>query len=233
MRGGIELSIVIPAYNEEASVAQVVLEHDAEARRLGPSYEILVLDDGSTDATRATLERLRADVPALAVLSHARNQGITRSILDLYAGATGSWIYVVSADGQIAASALSRLWATRAGHQVVVGWRHARRDTGRRRLLSRLFSLVVRRLFGLRVQDPGSVKLYEATWLRRAWPRSRSVFAEAEILIRVSRAGGRIAEVPIEHRPRRGGRSRGARPGVLAAAIVDLVSFCLGGGRRG
>ncbi len=220
-----ELSVTIPAFNEEAAIADVVVGHDAAARALGVPYEIVVLDDGSGDRTRAVLDELSRTCGSLRVIAHERNEGIGRTILDLYRSASGRWIYLVAGDGQVPPTELPKVWLAREGCALVVGWRRPRRDPPHRVLIGRLYALAIRALFGVRIHDVDSVKLYDAAALRRAWPRTTSAFAEAEILVTLAGHGERIREVPICHSPRRSGRPRGAHWSVMLGAAFDLLRF--------
>lgn len=129
-----------------------------------------------------------------------------------------------AADGQVPATELVRLWQRRAGSALVVGMRVPRRDSPSRRALAWVYSTAMWMLFGIPVRDVHSVKLYRADALKRNWPSSRSSFAEDEILI-AHRSGMKMVEVPIEHRPRRTGRGRGASWKIATAAILDLIAY--------
>jgi len=225
--GGIELSIVVPAFNEDGSIAACVRSHGQVARELTPRFEILVLDDGSEDATSTVLEGLRSEHPELRILRHGSNEGIGHSLLDLYRAARGTWIFFNAADGQVPADELRKLWLARGGHSLVVGRRSPRRDPPARIVISTLYSLAVRALFRIGVHDVDSVKLYLASALRRAWPTTESSFAEAEILIRLHELGHEVAEVPIRHLPRSAGRAKGASPGIVVRALFDFAVFVL------
>lgn len=220
----VELSIVIPAFNEAASLGEVILDHIGTARRLAGSFEILVIDDGSTDGTPEVVSRFAAETTVRSWRHHA-NRGIALTLLELYAASRGRWVYYVPADGQLPAEALEILWSNRDGQAVVVGRRTPRADPVRRRLMAAMYSRTARLVLRIGVHDIDSVKLLDGPALRRLKLRSRSTFAEAEILARFDRAGLSFREVEVPHRPRRSGRGRGATPRVVLATLVDLLSF--------
>lgn len=221
----VDLSIVIPAYNEEATVGQVVAEHDRIAREISTGFEILVLDDGSTDGTRHRLTDLARAIPSVRILEHQSNEGIGISLLDLYASAVGHWIFFNAADGQIPASELAIMWSARHGNALIVGRRTPRRDPLMRRLMAHAYSAALRVAFGLRVADVHSVKLYDARELRSAWPTSSSSFAEDEILIALHRRHRPILEIPVRHQPRVAGVAHGGSPRIIVRALWDFVAF--------
>src|SRR5579884_3809044 len=106
------LSVVLPAYNEQTTIEQVILDHARELSGLSghlDDWEILCLDDASTDGTLARLRALEQRVPRLRVLTHETNQGIFQSFDDLFAAARGTHIYLTASDGQWPAANLSKL----------------------------------------------------------------------------------------------------------------------------
>ncbi len=232
MNHGPELSIVIPAHNEAPTIAAVITEHAAAALSLGLHSEIVVLDDGSTDATHDIVTALLPTMPGLRLQSHEANLGVGVSLLNLYALAVGTWIYFTPADGQVPASELAPLWAGREGRVLVIGRRRPRRDPLPRRISSSLYGAAMRAVFRVGVHDINSCKLYLTSALREAWPKTTSSFAEGEIIIRLRRQGGRIAEVPIRHLPRTAGRAHGADWIVLSRMLIDFARFALTEGRR-
>lgn len=228
-----DLSIVIPAFNEESTARGVVEGHAAEARALGCSFEIVACDDGSTDGTLAALGA--ATTPELRLLRNERNRGIPDTMKRLYADARGTWVYFTPADGQVPAAALPIMWSVRDGAALVVGRRIPRRDPAARILMAQLYSSALRVVFQLPVHDIDSVKLYRVSELRDIVVRSESTFFEAEILIRLCRRRRIVREIEIPHRPRIAGRPKGVTPLGLLAAIRDLGRFMLSdfaGGRR-
>ena len=221
----VRLSIVIPAYNEEWTIASVVADHRAIAASLTSSFEIIVCDDGSTDGTAAQLESARSAAPELAVIGNPTNAGIPATMKRLYELARGEWIYFAPADGQVPADGLRRMWDVRDGAALVVGRRVPRRDPLARILMAEVYSAVIRTAFRLPVRDIDSVKLYRAADLRAVAIRSASNFFEAEILIEIHRAGRVVREVVVEHRPRVAGRAKGVTPRGALLAIYELSSF--------
>lgn len=228
--GELELSVVIPAYNEAAAIGDVIRQHTEALTRMGVSHEILVIDDGSADATLE--EARRGDVPSVRAWRHDVNRGISRTLLELYAASRGRWVYYSPADGQVPAAALELLWAARDGHACVVGERRPRRDPPIRRLMAWIYSLAIRSLFRVPVRDIDSVKLIDGPILRRLTLTSQTTFVEAEILIELARARRSVTEVVIPHLPRRSGKARGASLPVIVGALADLCTFALLHARR-
>jgi glycosyltransferase involved in cell wall biosynthesis len=218
------LSIVIPAYNEAADIEIVVRDALAAGAEQTRTLEVIVLDDGSTDDTGTILGRLADTEPRLRVLSREENRGIEASLRQLYAAARYAWIFANSSDQQWPMSNLAVMAReVAAGADLVVGARTDRRLVYgvSRRLLSLGYQLVVRAL-GSPVGDPGSIKLGRRE-LFTTPVAARGVFAEGERVIRAARRGFRVVECPVEFRRRRRGTARGARPPLIARAIVDAA----------
>jgi dolichol-phosphate mannosyltransferase len=216
---------VIPAHNEEVTVAGVVRGHRDVARALASSVELIVCDDGSTDGTWAELQRSCAEIGELRLLRNPLRQGIPATMKRLYAEARGEWIYFTPADGQVPAAALEPMWAIREGAALVVGRRVPRRDPVSRVVIAQLYSGLLRRIFRLPIHDIDSVKLYRAEDLRSAPPRSDTNFFEAEILITLYTRGRVVREVDIPHRPRIAGVAEGVTPAAALLAMRDVAAF--------
>jgi glycosyltransferase involved in cell wall biosynthesis len=218
------LSIVIPAYNEAADI-ELVVRDALDAGAVETSIlEVIVLDDGSTDDTGSILTRYAKTERRLRVLSHPENRGIEASLSALYAAARHDWIFANSADQQWPMSNLRAMTrAAAAGADLVVGVRANKRLVYgvSRRVLSLGYELVVRAL-GSPVGDPGSIKLGRRE-LFTVPVAAHGVFAEGERVIRAARGGFRVVGCPVEFRRRQRGTAHGARPSVIARAIVDAA----------
>ncbi len=221
------LSIVMPAWNEEAAIENVVREHADLLEIMGgsvPPWEIVVVDDGSTDQTAALLDSLQGSISRLRVIRQ-ENQGIFGAFNRAYKEARGSYIYSTGSDGQWPAGNLIRmLEALNGGADLVIGVRINRRTVYSpvRRLISWAFNGIPRLLFGVPVHDAGSVKLGRAEAFRFDLI-SRSPFFEAERIIRAQRAGMKVAFVPIAFRGRRGGHASGASWANIRRSLSDVA----------
>jgi glycosyltransferase involved in cell wall biosynthesis len=218
------LSIVVPAYNEAATIEQVVLEALSIGATVAHDIEVLACDDGSRDETYAILQRLARGDPRVRVLHRAANRGIEASLRALYAAARNEHIFIISADRQWRMTSLVSLARElEAGADLVVGTRRDKRNvySTYRRLVSYLFEWSVR-LLGAPVGDPGSIKLGVAECFRIPVV-SKGPFSEAERLVRAARARYRVSACDVEFHPRRSGKARGARPALVAGAAADLL----------
>src|SRR5689334_12962890 len=220
------LSVVLPAYNEQASIESVIRDHERILRALSAQledWEIVCLDDASQDQTLGILNRLEIDIPKLRVLRHEFNAGIFQSFHDLFEAARGTHVYLTASDGQWPAENLLRMLpALKNGADLVVGVRANRGEVYSlsRRVVSFLFNLLPRLLFGVRTADAGSVKL----GLRQIFTLdliSHSPFVEAERIIQARRHGHRVEFVPIQFLRRSAGKEGGASWRNIRRSIGD------------
>jgi glycosyltransferase involved in cell wall biosynthesis len=217
------LSIVIPAFNEAASIAASVRDALEVGARHAEALEVIVCDDASRDDTAAILDGLAAEDRRVVVLHRARNAGIEASMRTLYAQARHAWVFLNSADRQWPMTALGPMAAAaEAGADFVIGVRSNKREiyTPYRRVISWSYERIVRAL-GAPGGDPGSIKLARRELLHRPVV-ARGVFAEGERVIRAARGGARVVEVPVEFHRRGAGKATGARRDVVVRALVDF-----------
>ena len=227
------LSIVIPAYNEAASIEASVRDALEVGAAHAGALEVIVCNDASRDATRDILDGIAAQDPRVVVLHRAENRGIEASMRTLYAQARHAWVFLNSADRQWPMTALASMAeAAEAGADFVIGVRSNKREiyTPYRRLISWSYERIVRAL-GAPGGDPGSIKLARRDLLHRAVV-ARGVFAEGERVIRAAREGARVVEVLVEFHRRGAGKATGARRDVVVRAVVDFgrVAASLGVG---
>lgn len=218
------LSIVIPAFNEAASIAATVADALAVGAAQSEHLEVLVCNDGSRDATGAIVAELARREPRLRLLDRAKNRGIEASIRALYGNARHAWIFLMSADRQWPMDSLVPMAAAAtAGADLVVGVRDNKREvyTPYRQVISWSYERIVRAL-GAPGGDPGSIKLGRRELLH-APVVAEGVFAEGERLIRAARTGARVVEVPVVFHRRSAGKATGARRDVVARAMVDAA----------
>lgn len=218
------LSIVVPAYNEAATIAVSVQDALRVGARFTTDLEVLVCDDASTDSTPSILRELARTEPRLRLLRRERNRGIEASIRALYAESRGAWVFLNSADGQWPMEALEPMAAAvGGGADLVIGIRSNKREvySAYRQLLSRAFQWTVG-LLGAPGGDPGSIKLGRRPLLHAAVV-SRGVFSEGERVIRAARSGARIVEVEVPFRRRGAGVATGARGAIVLRAVADFV----------
>jgi glycosyltransferase involved in cell wall biosynthesis len=222
MKDSCDISVVIPVFNEEESVARCVPEAAAVLSDTGKSFEILVVDDGSTDGTFPTLRRLRETIPQLVIIRFEANAGQTAAFSAGFDQASGKAVVTMDGDLQNDPSDIPALLEKLGDYDVVCGYRKNRRDSVVRRLSSRVANAVRNRLTGESIRDTGcSLKAFKAehlgklklyTGMHRFFPT----------LLRFE--GCTVTEVPVNHRPRTLGKSKYGIGNRLFRSLRDLMA---------
>jgi glycosyltransferase involved in cell wall biosynthesis len=201
------ISVVVPVYNEAPSLPQLVEELSVALDDLGEEWEVVVVDDGSTDDTFATLTRLNAEHPSVRAVRLRRNSGKAAALDVGFAEAEGDVVVTIDGDGQDDPAELHQLLAKLdEGYDLVAGWKTTRRDPLMRRLVSRIFNAVTGRVSGVRLHDMNcGLKAMRAEVVADI-----RLYGELHRFLPVLAhyRGFRVTEVPVNHRPRRHGRSR-------------------------
>jgi dolichol-phosphate mannosyltransferase len=201
------ISIVIPLHDEERSIALLYDELRAALEPLRQDWEAVFVDDGSADGSFAALTRLHAAHDNVRVVRLRRNFGKAAALQTGFAQARGDVVVTIDADLQDDPAEIPRLLLKLdEGFDLVSGWKQKRRDPLRRRVLSRVFNWVTGRVSGLRVHDLNcGLKAYRADVVG-----GLNLYGELHRFIPVLAhyQGFRVAELPVNHRPREHGRSR-------------------------
>ncbi|MES2210691.1 MAG: glycosyltransferase family 2 protein [Chloroflexota bacterium] len=219
------LSYFFPAHDEAANLRGLVEEALATLPGLAETFEIIIVDDGSRDATPAIADELAAADSRVRVVHHARNRGYGAALRSGFRAARHDLIAFTDGDRQFHVEDLGRL-AVRFGQgdvDAVVGYRIKRADPMIRTLYARAYRLANRLFFGLQVTDVDcACKLFRRDALEGIGVESEGAFFSAELLIKLAASGRRVAEVGIPHYPRTAGSPTGARPQVVFRAMRDF-----------
>lgn len=219
-----ELSLVFPVFDEEANIGRLLRKALDLAPRLAPSFEIVVVDDGSRDASASVVEAWQHSDRRIRLLRHAANRGYGAALRAGLRDARGELVFFSDADFQFDLEELGNLLAHAREFDVVAGYRRPRRDPWGRRLLAWGWGLLVNALFDLRVRDIDcAFKVFRRHVLEAIPIASVGAFVNTEILARVRQAGFRIHQIPVSHARRLHGRQTGARPRVILRALFELA----------
>lgn len=219
----IDLSVVIPVYNEEQSVGLVHSELTAALEPFGASYELIFVDDGSTDSTLDELLSICRQDPRATVIRFRRNYGQSAAIQAGFDHATGGVLVTLDGDLQNDPADIPALLAAISeGYDVVCGWRRRRRDRFlSRRLPSLTANWLIARITGIRIHDNGcTMRAY-----RREFAKKVRLYSEMHRFLAplLSLSGCRYKEVTVNHRPRRFGRSKYGLARIWSVALDLLV----------
>jgi dolichol-phosphate mannosyltransferase len=218
-----QLSVVVPVFNEQDNVAPLVGEI-VSALRGKADFEIVYVDDHSRDATFATLQRLRAEVPELRVLRHGAQSGQSTAIRNGVKAARGEWIATLDGDGQNDPADIPKLLDERArtdgSVKLFAGWRVNRQDSGSKRWASTLANAIRARMLRDDTPDTGcGIKLFErAAFLDLPYFDHMHRYLPALM----QRAGWKTVSVPVHHRARSSGVSKYNNLNRALVGIADL-----------
>ena len=222
----LRLTIAMPAYNEEGAVAETVREALGVLDRVDGGGVVVVIDDGSTDATPEILAAIAAEDDRLRVITHEVNQGIGAFNRRMIAEARGDWVLFTSSDGEFDPDEGRRFIeiAEQEDADAVLGYRVEKKNYNSWRVLvSSSFNALTYLCFGTRFRDIGSTRLVRRELFQGLPLYSESAFLNAERLLVGRKRGARIVEVPTVHRNRRAGVGGGAKPRKVARAVRDLL----------
>jgi glycosyltransferase involved in cell wall biosynthesis len=217
------VSVVVPVKDEADNVASLAREI-AHALVSEPDYEILFVDDGSSDATAARLSALKNEVPGFRPLRHARNLGQSRAIRTGVAAAEGNIIVTLDGDGQNDPAdipALLKMLRADPSLGLVSGVRVKRQDTASRRIASRLGNGIRQALLKDGASDTGCglKAFYRDAFLELPY----FDHIHRYLIALVQREGWKVAFVPVNHRPRLAGRSKYTNLGRTLVSVHDML----------
>ena len=220
----LDISVVVPLYNEAESLPELVLWIDRVAKANALSYEIIMVDDGSTDGSFDVIERLRSDFPAIRAVSFMRNYGKSAALYVGFDMAEGDVVFTMDADLQDSPDEIPamRRMILEDGYDLVSGWKRKRHDPIGKRWPSKFFNFTARVMSGIKLHDFNcGLKAY-----RRKVVKSIEVYGEMHryIPILAKHAGfRRIGEKVVEHHERKFGKSKFGMERMVKG-YLDLIS---------
>ena len=224
-RAPISLSLVMPGLNEEISIEPAVRRAVAALERCTDEFEILVIDDGSTDRTGAIADRLASEDPRIRVLHNERNLNYGVSLERGIRNARCEWVLHNGMDLPLRPEDISLFTSHFEDSDVIVVRRTSRAaHSPWRQLTSWINNLLLRVLFAPRVKDLNFVQFYRRSWVRSVALRSTSpAFVTPELILRAERTGLRVREIPAEFRRREAGRDHFGRWKDIRWTLADMV----------
>jgi glycosyltransferase involved in cell wall biosynthesis len=221
------VSVVLPAHNEETVIADVVGSCVDVLAGLVPSFEVIVVDDGSADRTGEIADAASARDPHVRVVHNRPQRGYGGALTEGFRAARMPLVFFMDADGQFDIHDIAPFIDRAAtGCAAVLGYRVHREDSPVRRLNAWGWNLLVRHVFDLHVRDVDcAFKLYDTSLVRLLDVRAGGAMVNAEMLAKVRKLDVEVVQLPVSHHPRRYGRSTGANPRVIARAVRELFGL--------
>jgi hypothetical protein len=218
---GTSVSIVMPAYNEEANVAEAIRRALSTGGRLRAAFEVVVVDDGSTDRTA---DMVRSAPLPVRLVQHQRNLGYGAALRTALQEARCDLILFVDSDNQFDLHQVDVLLERLRTADAVIGFRSRRNDSLARRVVAALWNRLVRILFRIPLKDIDcGFKLFRREALEGIDLRCQGAMASTELMAKLVQNGRLIAQVEVDHFPRLGGKATGMNPRVVARAFLELA----------
>ena len=224
------LSVFFPTYNEEGNIKSTVTKAKAVLQKYVENWEILIVNDGSTDRTKEISEELSMEDERIKVFNHEVNRGYGASLKSGFYNAKYPWIVFTDSDGQFDFSEINSFFEKQqeTNADLVIGYYKKRKVSKFKIITSRMWEIAVMILFGLHVHDIDcGFKLVSKKVIDKI-PKlesERGAFISSEFLIKAKKSGFKIVEIPVTHLPRVQGKGTGRNIKVIIQSFVDLLKL--------
>jgi glycosyltransferase involved in cell wall biosynthesis len=221
------LSVFFPAYNDSGTIASLVITALRTARRLTPDFEIIIVNDGSADATPEIAEELARTYSEVRVVHHPKNRGYGGALRTGFASATRELVFYTDGDAQYDPAEMELLWQQfHDDVDLVNGYKISRSDPLHRVVIGRIYHHTVKTLFGLKVRDVDcDFRLMRRSIFDQVALEKNSGVICLEMMKKIQDAGFRVAEVPVHHYHRAFGKSQFFNFRRLAKTAVDVAKL--------
>ena len=236
MNENLSISVIFPAYNEQDNIEKTVKDSIdfLKNQNFFSAYEIIVVDDGSTDQTPYILKELAECFECLKIVTHPKNLGYGRSLVSAVEKIRFSWVFMMDADGQFKISSLNDVVNNISGCDIITGYRYKRKDPFYRVFIGKAYTFLVCLLFGLRLKDVNcGFKLFKREVLDFDGTICHAGAFYTSVFVKAKAKGYKIIEIPIEHFPRIKGKQTGVSLRVMFEAVLDLVRLIFAKRKRG
>ncbi len=225
-----KLSVFLPVYNEKDNIESVVLSTKKVLEDVASEWELIAVDDGSTDGTSLILKKLSSSDARIKIITHSSNEGYGASLKSGFLASKYPWIAFTDSDGQFDFSEITNFVNIQkeTGADLVIGYYKKRRVSKAKILTSKIWEYTVFALFGLKVRDIDcGFKLISKKVIEKILPleSERGAFISIEILIKAKKWGFKFAEVAVTHFPRTKGIGTGRKLDVIVKSFVDLFKL--------
>jgi glycosyltransferase involved in cell wall biosynthesis len=219
------LSVFFPAYNDSGTIASMVIRAVQAASALTPDYEVIIVNDGSADATAEIADELARTYPNVRVVHHAKNSGYGGALQTGFKSATKDLIFYTDGDAQYDPGELRELWSRMTPDaDLVNGYKISRSDPLHRIIIGRVYHHIVSTLFGLTVRDVDcDFRLMRRSIFERIQLEKTSGVICLEMMKKIHDAGFRIVEVPVHHYHRAFGKSQFFNGRRIVKTAIDVM----------
>lgn len=222
-----ELSVFFPFWNEERNVTAVIEKAAAVIPNIAKKWEIIIVDDGSSDQTHSIAEKLVKRFPHTSLISHQPNRGYGAALKEGFLHAKYNYIVFTDGDGQFDFSEVGKFIEKISQADMVIGYRKKRHDQPIRHLLMTMLKIWDFVFFGFYFRDIDcGFKMFRREALEKIRPlRSEGAMITTELLAKAKKAKLRIRQVGVTHYPREFGDSSGGNPRVVIRAVIESLNL--------
>ncbi len=221
-----ELSVFFPFYNEEANIEAQTKQALKIIPQFAQKFEIILVNDGSVDKTGLIGKKLAARYRQVRLINHQKNRGYGGALKSGFKAAKYDWVFFSDGDRQFDLAEISNLLEHINEADLIIGYRNKRADNFVRLANAKLFNLLIRILFGLKVKDIDcAFKLIKKNVVDNLELKSDGALISSELLIKAKKAGFKISQAPVSHYPRKTGNPTGANFKVIFKAFYDLAAL--------
>ena len=221
-----KLSLVLPAHNEQDNIEIVVNQSLETLPEYAPDFEILVVNDGSRDATGQIIDRLHEQDARVVPIHHHANRGYGGALKSGFDASTGDFVMFMDADRQFDIRDIMLLAPFVDLFDIVAGFRMERSDPIHRRVNAEIFNLAVRILFGVHMRDLDcAFKIFRGDQIRSLSLTTSGALINAEIQSKLRRQGATLVQVGVPHHPRVAGQATGGDVKVIVRAMRETISL--------
>jgi len=225
-RSSVSITVFFPCYNEQDNVAKVTEQAVRVLEDLGADYEVIIVDDGSSDGTGRVADQMAAANPRVRVIHHPQNRGYGAALQSGFRGATKELVFYTDGDAQFDIAEMPPLLPLMEDYDIVSCYRMNRQDTPVRKLCGWLWTRLTGVLFSLNLRDIDcAFKLYKRAIFDNIRMESQGALIDTEILARAARQGYRITQRGVHHYPRTAGQQTGGNPKVILRAFKEVIKL--------
>jgi glycosyltransferase involved in cell wall biosynthesis len=220
----VSISVFFPCYNEQENVGRTTEKAIAVLEKLGADFEVIIIDDGSTDDTGRIADDIAGRDNRVRVVHHERNLGYGAALQSGFKAATKELVFYTDGDGQFDISEMPPLLELMEQHDIVTCYRLNRRDSIIRKINGWCWTKLVCLLFGLKIRDIDcAFKLYKREIFDNIKLSSTGALIDTEVLARAARKGYSMTQEGVHHYPRTAGAQSGANIRVILRAFKELL----------
>ncbi len=221
----LSISVFLPAYNEEANIQNTILSVDNVLKKIASDYEILIIDDGSTDKTGEMIKKAAKNNSHIRMIAHSKNKGYGAALKTGLYAVRYPWVAQMDSDGQFDFSEINKFLDKKDKADLVIGYRTRRTDSFYRRSMAKILWLADFILYGLNVRDIDcGFKLFKKEVVTKL-PilKTESAITVTEFIVRAYAAGFIIKQVGVHHYSRKEGKQTGGKPSIIFKAALQGI----------